>query len=392
MQTSKPNTGEVVEEETTPLIAECRKDLEKQSTGSQNTLRSYLWQLAVVFVFVALGSCQALSTKLSETRNGKLPYDSSAAVAIAEAVKLMVSLVCVFFVERDQLSGITASTLRYEFGELSVIAFLFALQNELNFLVIEQLGSALFVMLGNLKIVFTCIFMRLIMGKQFAPLQWFAVCTLFVSAAIVKLPLVMFGASGVEDGTAKKSFLFGIMMLLVACTSSGLSSVQNEIVLKRRGAGGQSLSFMAKNAVLYSWGVLFNALSWMMFGQKPFLACFTQMGLASILCLAGMGLACAVILGYLDNVVRCFSSVAQVLVVVLFSRLFPDAFQEGEIDFFFMAAMTLLVVAIVTYQNHDSPNLWTYVYSAAVGSVAMGYMAMTLDSAPHFAFLSKSMH
>lgn len=356
---------------------------EKIGTDWQAQLRQVVWQAPAVVMFVILGAGQALTTRASVDLDGQLPYDTAAAVSWAEILKLLFSMSWVVAFNREELSHAVPKAWMSESLQLFAVAVLFALQNELNFLIIEKLGAALFMILGNLKIVFTCVFMSVLLGKRFAYLQWLGVLLLTLSAVLVKVPIfvdMLKNGADTEHGLS----ILGLGLLLISTASSGLASVTNELILKR-GTGDTSsddpqMPFMLKNGVMYVWGTALNLLSWALWGKYPLSACLTGMGLYSILCLAGMGLACAVILRYLDNVVRCFSSVSQVLVTVLLSRLLPEHLREGTFDNYYVGSMVLLAVSLVVYQAHSSPNLFVYIIIASSFAITTGVMCYKLDS------------
>lgn len=170
----------------------------------------------------------------------------------------------------------------------------------------------------------------------------------------------------------------GLVLLLASAASSGLASVKNEFILKRE-VEGPPMPFMAKNAVLYLWGFGLNLASWKCWGSHPLLGSFNSAALVSIACLVGLGLACAVILRYLDNVVRCFSSVAQVLMTMVLSHMLPARLHEGTFGVFYAMALVLLSVALVIYQAHGSQQLRGYVVGAAACAVCVSLTCNALD-------------
>mmetsp|Transcript_130498 Transcript_130498/g.278850 ORF Transcript_130498/g.278850 Transcript_130498/m.278850 type:complete len:386 (-) Transcript_130498:227-1384(-) len=340
-------------------------------------LRWLSFQLGAVGLFVACGAGQALAARASVGQNGKLPYDTTAAVTFAEAAKLLFSLCWLASTSVGQAWPLPWAWLR-ESRDLGLVAVLFAITNQCNFLIVESLGAALFMLLGNLKIVWTCLFMKLLLGKDFVPLQWTAVAMLTFSACIVKMPDILgLESAAVPTGAAA----WGLILLLASTASSGLASVQNELIFKRESLEKESppMPFMAKNAVLYAWGVGLNFASWHFWGSQPFFAFASNAAaVASIGFLVGLGLACAVILRYLDNVVRCFGSVAQVLATVALSQFLPERLHEGTIGPWYTFSMALLATALVLYQAHASPQLHVYLVAAASGallvSLACGHL------------------
>lgn len=256
---------------------------------------------------------------------------------------------------------------------------LFALQNQLNYMIPPLTGAGIFLLLSNLKIVWTCVFMRVLMNKKFETLQWLAVGLLTLSSAIIELPKVL------NKAELGNSLVTGLVLLLIATTASGLASVWNELILKRK-AGHQNglevkeMPFMLKNAVLYVWGVAMNMGTWCYASSsEPFFNGFNLAGTCTILSFVGMGLTCACVLKYLDNIVRCFASVATVYFGLVLSRFLPRDLWEDPFSMWHTASLVLLSVALVVYSSHSSPGLAKQVVASTVAAVAVGLICMYLD-------------
>merc|ERR1740138_203575 len=138
--------------------------------------------------------------------------------------------------------------------------------------------------------------------------------------------------------------------MLVNTLSSGVAAVRNELIFKRKGLE-PGMPFMVQNIVLYTWGLGMNLASWRVCGRHVyFLEGFSPAVWISVVCASLLGLMCALMLRYLDNVVRCFSGVAQMLVTVVASRLLPARMHQSSFDVYFVASLALLSVALVLYQ------------------------------------------
>mmetsp|Transcript_10653 Transcript_10653/g.28209 ORF Transcript_10653/g.28209 Transcript_10653/m.28209 type:complete len:379 (+) Transcript_10653:79-1215(+) len=363
-----------------PLLDVNDKDHAGWLASRMSVLRQSARERGCVCFFVLLGAGQALTTRIAVSRHdGHLPYDTAAAVLVAETIKLVFAIVWVFACNRISLTWDMPKAWLYESMDLLVVACLFALQNQLSFLIIERLGAGLFMILGNLKIVFTCVFMRVLLDKEFAIAQWLAVALLTISAILVKFP-VLFGIKH-DEFTSQGSLVIGFLLLLVSAISSGLASVKNEVILKSGAGTSEAMPFMAKNAVLYFWGFWINIVSWYLWGKQPILAVFAgRWCIASVVMMAGMGLACAVILRYLDNVVRCFSSVAQVLLTVAMSHILPAWLHEGSFDLCYITSLVFLGVSLVLYQAHNSPKVHLYCLTAAACGLLVGVFCYAVDS------------
>lgn len=365
-------------DETTQII-------EKQEEASpvreeQNSLVANLVAIACLLIFVAAGVAQAISIRFSVGRSGHMAYDASAAVAAAEGAKLVFSLGWVACFDRESMPRPTAVPSQWysEAFILFLIAVGFAIQNQVAFLAVERLGPSFYAILGNLKIVFTCVFMRLILRRTFSILQWIAVIMLTTSAVFVKVPFLLQGGAGVEHEEQSR-LTSGVLMMLLATSSSGLSAVYNELVLKRQ-TEGADMPFMAKNLVLYTWGFGINYFVWYSTGSLPFLAWYYGNGCFAIICMTFMGLSCAVVLRYLDNIYRCFAACTQVLMIVFIAHLIlPPELQEEPFSIFHACALLLLAQAIVIYSHHESKELGWYLGVATIFTIMISLACRLID-------------
>eukprot|EP00928_Gymnodinium_smaydae_P062952 TRINITY_DN46670_c0_g1_i1.p1 TRINITY_DN46670_c0_g1~~TRINITY_DN46670_c0_g1_i1.p1 ORF type:complete len:377 (+),score=59.36 TRINITY_DN46670_c0_g1_i1:78-1208(+) len=319
-------------------------------------------KILAVLCFVFFGAAQTIAMKASGGSKGTLAYDTSAAVTICEATKLTIAVAWTLWADRSALVWPLPAQWKVEIRGLAVVAVLYTIANMMNFLAAARLGATVYSLLSNLKIVSSCIFMVMLMKKQFSALQLLAVALLTFSGMSVSLP------SG-PAATSAASFLsvpstLGLAYSLISSLCSGLAAVQNEVILKSKGVSGEEpMPFMMKNAFLYFFSVLISLGSWFSWGEHPLSACLHGAALASILLLVCLGLTTALMLRYLDNMYRCFSCVSMVLVVVIVSQAL---FHEIPPGLPLASALCLFATAVVLYQMHDSPNLTSNVACALV--------------------------
>lgn len=343
----------------------------------QSSASWWLTQAIIVTIFVVFGAVHALAARISVDANGEIPYNTGAVVALAEFTKLFVSVIWVLAVNRHDLLWPWPYSWKLESLYLGTIAALFAAQNQMNFSVIANLGAALYAILGNLKIVWTCVFMRILMDKRFSKWQWTAVALLTASSIVIEIP----SSGGDSRGRAP---LIGLILILISTLCSGIASVQNEMVLKRKQQANDGdeaeMPFMLKNAVLYVWGVIMNVTTWgFSHGNESFFKGFNAAAVFAMLALVGVGLSCACVLKYLDNMVRCFAGVFTVFATLLASRLMPAQYWEDPFSIYHVLSLLMLSVALVMYSSYTSPNMWYLVCISAISAVVVGALCMLLD-------------
>jgi len=194
------------------------------------------------------------------------------------------------------------------------------------------------------------------LGKKFSSLQWFAVVLLTISSMVVKGDAFL----GLETERQTHKLMIGMFLLLICTASSGFASVYNELLLKQKDDKDVPMPFMMKNAVLYVWGVLINFVSWRVWGSHSFFEGFNVYVWCTIACCATFGLSCAVMLGFLDNVVRCFAGVGQVLFTIVVSRALPSNLHQGSFNLYYVASLVILAAALILYSQHESKHLHLY--------------------------------
>merc|ERR1712048_413205 len=156
--------------------------------------------------------------------------------------------------------------------------------------------------------------------------------------------------AGADSMQSSSSSMVGLVLIVVDTMSAGFAAVRNELIFKRNVRGSTPMPFMMQNAVLYMWGLAINLIAWHFWGEHGFLEVCSRLVWLAMVSSAIFGLMCSMMLRFLDNAVRCFSGVAQILFTVIVSRLLPAQLHEGSFDIFYLTALVLLTVAMVLYQ------------------------------------------
>eukprot|EP00494_Astrolonche_serrata_P024925 UN25185 len=163
----------------------------------------------------------------------EIRYATSTAVTLAEFFKMCVGIIYVMF----NSTGNPVSTL-YEstcsnFADLmkmSVPATCYMIQNNLLFVALSNLDSALYQVVYQLKIFTTAIFSVTMLGRQLTGRQWFALALLMVGAALANISTTT--PPKESDHLPDRNTTLGLVACLSATVSSGFSGVWFEKVLK----------------------------------------------------------------------------------------------------------------------------------------------------------------
>mmetsp|Transcript_71900 Transcript_71900/g.203032 ORF Transcript_71900/g.203032 Transcript_71900/m.203032 type:complete len:233 (+) Transcript_71900:3-701(+) len=229
--------------------------------------------------------------------------------------------------------------------------------------------------------------MKCLLGKEFTTLQWVGIMMLTASAMVVKAPaLVLVSMTGEGSAaTLSTSQVVGVALLLINSMSAGLAAVRNELIFKRAASPASKMPFVLQNCVLYVCGLALNFMSWYIWGEHAFMEGVNGPAWISIISAAIFGLGVALMLRFMDNVVRCFASVGQVLFTVVVSRVLPSRYihHRSTFDIFYVLSLVLLVSALVMYQQHESSRLNCRLLQAIGATLLLGMAVLWLEQFAH---------
>lgn len=165
-------------------------------------------------------------------------YSGAAVSFLQELVKLPVAIIflCVTGSGRRIGKVLKRSYLRpVELLQLCVPAGCFAAQNVLFFVAHERISSTTYLVLSQMKALFTAVFsVALLPGKRLRKSQWIAQPILAAGAILVLLPQVQSGGGGVfsAQSATLSRFLVGVNAALASAVISGFANVYFERLIK----------------------------------------------------------------------------------------------------------------------------------------------------------------
>lgn len=181
-------------------------------------------------------------------------------VLITESCKLLFSLAMLVSSVPDGLKTLLSSD-PGRLLKLSVPGLLYCINNNVFLHVLSDVMPASFQVLLQLRVIWTGLLFRLVMGKHLSGMQWLALLVLSGGAVLTQtrgsgddeeLGAGAAGASGRNLDTALHMVALGLTLLYTLLSS--LAGVYTELLLKR---GGDE-SIHLTNVPLYTWGVIFN--------------------------------------------------------------------------------------------------------------------------------------
>ncbi|CAM9776003.1 unnamed protein product [Scytosiphon promiscuus] len=306
-------------------------------------------RVAILLTLVVQNSAQAIFMRYSfkpkdlvEGEEVEAEPASSTAVMMAELCKLTCSILLQY---RDDGSvRQVAKTLREDVWEkpvdllkMAVPACLYVVQNNLNYVAITNLDGPTFQLLYQLKILTTAVFSVVMLNSRVLQLkQWGALVLLAVGVGLVQISS---SSGGDDDETAedtdspdlldeesgdRQNPLLGLVMVLLACCTSGFAGVYFEKVLK-----GTSVSLWVRNMQLSGFGVLLGFLCVCVKDgdavlENGFFYGYNYAVWMAVLLNSMGGLVVAMVVKYADNVIKGFATSISILLTAVISMVLFD--------------------------------------------------------------------
>jgi len=288
-----------------------------------------------------------LLTRYAKTQPGD-QFISTTAVVMAELSKMLACFVVVFF-EMDKSVGLWMqhmhTTLVVNFRDtlkVAVPAFIYMIQNNLNYVAIGNLPAATFQVSYQLKILTTAIMSVTLLSKDLNKRQWFSLLLLFAGVAIVQLA----GTKEGKSSSVEQNQFIGMVAVLMACCCSGFAGVYFEKILKN----SAKVSLWTRNIQLGLFGTLTGIIgAFLKDGDKisehGFFFGYNKVVWAVIFNQAFGGLLVAVVIKYADNILKGFACSLSICV----SAVVAYFLFEFEISMAFVTGTSLVISAVYLY-------------------------------------------
>eukprot|EP00899_Mesostigma_viride_P019759 jgi/Mesvir1/27785/Mv07467-RA.1 len=279
---------------------------------------SGLKKFVVAVLLSVVTSSQGLITTATKV-GGKYLYDPATVPLLSETVKLIVSAV---LLKRDSMKDPHSIKMTGDWRTwclFPVPSLIYLVHNNLQFLILHYLDPSTYQIMGNLKIVTTGIFFRLMLKRRLSMLQWLALLLLTVAAVSSQLT----GCQGTLFSAPIMGYLLGI---LSACLS-GMAGVYTEYLLKKNDD-----CLYWQNIQLYSFGVAFNFMHLVFNEPARYLSAsfwvhgeiFTGYSFLTycVVCtLAFSGLLVSWLMKFADNIIKVYATSMAMVVTMMLSLI-----------------------------------------------------------------------
>lgn len=227
------------------------------------------------------------------------------------------------------------------FSWLLVPAVLYAGQNNLCHLALKHLSPLIYQVLYQSKILTTAGFSVLILRKRLSVRQWTALGLL--TAGLVFVQFRRSSDSSVHTGTETWK---GLQALAFAAISSGLAGVFFEYNVKK---SSHRRSLWLQNVILCCFALPISIILSMGHEEHQRYVPRDAMAWGLIMLQAVSGLLVAVIIKYLDNILKTFATGASIVLSALFSG-------ASEFDLHFWLGTGLVLLSIYLYNTSSSTS------------------------------------
>ncbi|CAF0876634.1 unnamed protein product [Brachionus calyciflorus] len=326
------------------------------------------WSSLLIFQAISYGSYTILVHLCEE--NGQITFSSTSLNLIIEFLKLIVSILGIFFqINKNKFKSLSTKKSVY----FSIPAFLYFINNNLAVYIQLFMDSTSYQMLSNLKIFTTAILYYLIIGKRISKIKWFSLTLLFASGVFYSIANLKSLSSYYIDEKDLESFLLpsdetvksakyrlrdeiyiteiGLFMILIYAIISGFSGVYNEYLLKLN----NSDSIFEQNFYLYTYGCLFNLIGF--YFEKSFvknenLNLFTGLNFYAFLIVFTQvfnGFLMSIVMKHSSNITRLFVVSCSLIVTTVLS-IFVFSLKLNLYFYFGFFSIMLALYLYVSYE------------------------------------------
>jgi len=244
-----------------------------------------------------------------------------------------------------------------ELIKTSVPSLLYLVQNNLQYVASANLDSATYAVLYQMKLLTTAILSVLILGKKLLRLQWAALLLLVCGVACVTTSAITQNHSSAE---ARGRMMYGVLTVFMATLLSGLAGVYAEKILK-----DSSVSLWARNLQMAICSAMVG-MGTLMFSnggqvlQNGFFHGFTISAWISCINNALGGLLVAVVVKYMDQIMKNFATSFAILVTAGMSVMMFGT----QISLQFSLGTSLVIYSFLLYDTSLSERMIKCIWRA----------------------------
>ncbi|CAI5445232.1 unnamed protein product [Caenorhabditis angaria] len=326
----------------------------KPEPSSNSPKVSTFFKLYVIITMVFVWSGYTLTIKYTRsTVDQDQMYSSTSVVLCAEILKLLITFFMIFKESSYQTRKFSQLIQNYylnapkELAKMSVPSIAYALQNNLDFVGLENLDAGVYQVTTQLKVVSTALFMMLFLGRKFSLRRWIAITMLMFGVAFVQMNNTPASEMNKRKESAE-NYILGLSAVLATCITAGFAGVWFEKMLK----DGGNTPFWIRNLQMYSCGVISASIACLMdhsqIYEKGFFFGYNEKVWIIVGFLGIGGLYISLVMKHLDNLYKSMASAVSIIFVAILSLfILPDVF----IGMYFVLGAILVILAVLLYNS-----------------------------------------
>ena len=298
-------------------------------------------------------------------------YIASTAVVMCEVIKTVVSVIGYYtddcrcnlemFIKRCQSPNIAW----HEIFSISVPAFLYVIQNNLQYYAVSNLPAEVYQVLIQGKIITTALFSAILLKKRYSIIQWSSVVALSIGVGLVQLSLTgaataLFSTSATQMvsrsfqfSTASKhiNFALGIPSVLVSVMTSGFAAVYLEKMLKQKdGFWARNIQLSIVSLMISLFGALVKDAETIV--NQGFFFGYNPLVLSVILTQALGGMLVAFVVRYSNSVMKGFATSGSIILSCALSSLL---LKEHKLNAMFTIGAGVVSAAAIAWSVSPPP-------------------------------------
>lgn len=265
-------------------------------------------------------------------------YLTTTAVIMGEVMKVVAST---FLLWRSDDALRTVMSSPGELLKTGVPAFLYLIQNNLQYVAVSNLPAATYQVAYQLKIISTAIMSVVLLNRRLSSQKWLALFLLTVGVAVVQLSAMP--AKGSHPPNVNLSL--GLAATLAACLCSGLAGVYFEKILKtsRVSLWARNIQLGLISIFIGMCGIYFDPHQYEVLIDGGFFQGYTILTFVNITVQGCGGLIIAVVIKYADNILKNFATSMSIILSATISWIYMG---------FDLTVMFLVGVLIVNYSAY----------------------------------------
>ncbi|XP_041474528.1 CMP-sialic acid transporter-like isoform X1 [Lytechinus variegatus] len=325
------------------------KETAQEGSGNKSATpgegASFGFKMYILLVLTMNATGYILLIRFTRSRDNVPMYFSTTTVLLSEVSKLTISLM-LLTKEHKSLIGMMRDVYHNvlcnpsDTFKMCIPSIIYALQNNLAFVALSNLDAATYQITYQLKIITTAMFMVVMIGKKINPMQWLAIFLLFAGVAAVQVE-----SANTKEDSSHYNYMKGLIAIIVSCLCSGFAGVYFEKVLK-----GTETTLWIRNVQMYLFGIISGLVAVFTKDYKNIMDHGFLYGYDAYVCLiiamASIGgLYTSIVVKYLDNIVKGFSTAVSIVLAAVGSFVFFGK----SFGYLFMGGSALVTVAIYLY-------------------------------------------